>query len=64
MHLTSDAYEEDNAVHFYMRQTRVDRMSLEIIHDVETPIFSSSKEISSNATRKEECSNVFLRGQG
>jgi len=38
-------------------------MTLEIIHDVETPTFSSSKEISSNATRKEECGNVFLRRQ-
>jgi hypothetical protein len=36
-------------------------MVLEIIHDVETPIFSTSNEISSNATRKEECGNVFLR---
>jgi len=39
-------------------------MTLEIIHDVETPIFSSSKEISSNATRKEECGNVYLSRQG
>jgi hypothetical protein len=39
-------------------------MTLEIIHDVETPIFSFSKEISSNATRKEECDNVFWRRQG
>lgn len=41
-----------------------DRHGLITWHDVETPIFSPSKEISSNATRKEDCSTVFLRGQG
>ena len=39
-------------------------MMLEIIHHVETPVFSSSTEISSNATLKEECGNVFWRRQG